>query len=96
MMTVLLSDQKIDVSIHLENLLKRLQNIGCDEKAEKYGRDGRVTFDIVFRELHHYLMTLEHGPQNCGCLVHSGRTQLSPPHYTGPIKVVKNMHQLVR
>ena len=77
------------------NLLKRLQNIGCGEKADKYGCDGRVLFDLVFGELQHYLMTLERGPQNCGGIVHGGRTQLVSPQNMGLIKVLKNIPQLV-
>ena len=78
------------------NLLKRLQNIGCGEKADKYGCDGRVLFDLVFGELHHYLMTLDCGPHNFGGLVHSGRTQRVPPQNMGPIQVIKNMPKMVR
>ena len=48
MMTVLLSAQHLDVSLHLVNLLKKLINIGCDEKADKYGYDVRVAFDLMF------------------------------------------------
>ena len=95
-MTVLLSAQHLDLSLHMVNLLKRLQNLGCDEKADKYRRDRRVTFDLMFGELCHYLMTLEHGPHNCGGLVHSGRTKPVPPHNIVPIQVIKNMPQLVR
>ena len=46
----------------------------------------------IFR---HYIMTMDRGLHNCGGLVHSGRTQLFPPHNTGPIQVVKNLPQLV-
>ena len=53
MMTVLLSAQYLDVSLHLVNLLKRIINLGCDEKADKYERDGRVALDIMFGELRH-------------------------------------------
>ena len=67
------------------NLLKRLINIGCDEEADKYDCDGRVAFDLVFVELRHYLIILEHVPQNLSGLVHSGRTQPVPPHNMGPI-----------
>ena len=71
-MMVLPSAKHLDVSLHLVNLLKRLRNIGCDEKAEKYGRYGRLAFDIVFGEIRHYLMTLKHVPNNYGGLIHSG------------------------
>ena len=77
------------------NLLKRLQNIGCGEKADKYGCDGRVVFNLVFGELRHYLITMERGSQNCGGLIHSGRTQLVPPQNKGPIQVVKHPPQLI-
>ena len=78
------------------NILKRFRNIGCDKEAEKYGCDGRVAFDIVFGGILHYLMTMEHGPQNCGGLVHSGRNQFPPTQNTVPIKLFKNIPQLVR
>ena len=58
MMTVLLSAQYLDVSLYLVNLLKRIINLGCDEKADKYERDGRVALDIMFGELRHYLMNM--------------------------------------
>ena len=64
-------------------------------RSDKYGRDRRVTFDIVFGELRRYLMTMERVPHNFGSLVHSGRTQLFPSHNTGLIQVVKNLPQLV-
>ena len=94
-MKVRLSYKHCDVSLHMVNILNRLRNSGGDEKAEKYGCDGRVAFDFLFGELCHYLMTLERGPHNCGGLVHSGRTQLIPPHNMGPIQVVKNLPQLI-
>ena len=72
------------------------RNLGCHEKAGKYGRDVRVAFDLVFGELLHYLMTLERGPYNYGGLFHSGRTQLVSPHNTGLIQVIKNIPQVVR
>ena len=75
--------------------MKGFINLGCDEEAEKYGRDGRVAFDLVFRKLRHYLMTMERVPQNFGGLLHSVRTQLVPPQNTSPIQVTKNMPQLV-
>ena len=62
MMTVLLSAQNLDVSLHMGNVLKGIINIGCDEEADKYGYDGRVAFDLMLGELCYYLMTLEHGP----------------------------------
>ena len=94
-MTVWLSDQHIDVSLNLGNILKRLRNLGYNDESDKYVSDERVAFDLVFGELRHYLMTLELGPQNCGCIVHSGITQLIPPQNTGTIQVVKNLSQLV-
>ena len=76
--------------------MKRIQNIGCDEKADKCGHDESMVFDFVFGELCHYLMTMERGPHNCGGIVHSGTTQLVPPHNTGLIQDIKNMPQLVK
>ena len=69
-------------------------NIGRDEESDKYGCDGRVTFDIMFEELHHYFMTLEHGANNSDGIVHSGITQLGPPHNPISIQVIKNLPQL--
>ena len=95
-MTVSLSAQHLDVSIHLGNILKTLRNLGCNKKAGNYGCDGRVAFDLWFGELLNYLMTLECGPQNSGGLVQSGITQLIPTQNMGPIQVIKKMTHMVR
>ena len=95
MMMVLLYSQKLDVSLHLVNLLKWFINLGCDEEAGKYGCDGRVAFYLVFGEIHHYLMALDCVPHNCGSLINSGRTQRVPPQNTIPIQVIKTLPQMV-
>ena len=77
------------------NLLKRLRNCGHDKETEKYGCDERVVFDLVFGELYHYLMPLDHGSHNYSSILHSGITQLLSPQNTVPIQAVKNLPQLV-
>ena len=94
-MTLLLSSQNFDVSPHLGNLLKGFRNIGRDEGAGKYGCEGRVAFYCMFRELRHYIVTLERGPQNFCGIIHSGKTQLILHHHLVPIQVIKHMLQLV-
>ena len=89
MTMVWLSAQHLDVSLHLGNILKKLQNLGCNEKADKYVLDRSVAFDLVFRELCHYLMTMECGQHNCGGIFHSWRTQLVPPQNADPREFVK-------
>ena len=75
--------------------MKRFINIGRDEEAEKYGCDGRVAFDLVFGEPHHYLMTMERLPYNYGSIIHSGITQLVLPHTPKPNTSHKKYAQLV-
>ena len=94
-MTVWTISQNLDVSINLVNILKGFKNISCDEEADKYGCDGRVAFDLMFVELHHYLMDMEHGLYNYNSLVHRRRTQISPPHNPSLTQLIKNLPQMV-
>ena len=87
-MVVLISAKKLDVSFHLGNILKGFRNLGRDEEAGKYGCAGRVEFYLLFGELRHLLMNLEHGPHNCSGLIHSGQTKLLPPHNPIPMQVI--------
>ena len=78
-MTVWISAQNLDFSHHMENILKRIQKIGSDERADKFGHDRKVAFSLVFGELLHYLMNLERGPQNCGSI-----STVEEPNFTLP------------